>query len=245
MRTDKEPGTGKELVIEPMGEDFLLWRCLNSGPLSRGAIDLLPAGSRLPLARYRERNLPLLAKLTRVYGACAILAREGGQVVGHLRFYPKAVCGMAGAGGLCLQQDFPSGPADDLAGKDLPPLARLEDKTLFVHCMMTGSSQQKENPYRRKGIGTRMVRALIAWAKADKWERIEADSFEDLPVIYGITGCAGHTFWEKLGFSRAERRPHPALQGREPFVIELEEQAKAAGIRPERARDLIVMRLGL
>lgn len=121
MRMGKESGVSNDLVIEPMGEKFLLWRCLNSGPLSRGAIDVLPAGSRLPLERYRGRNLPLLVKLTRVYGACAILAREGDQVVGQLRFYPKAVCGMAGAGGLCLQQDFPSGPADDLAGKDFPP----------------------------------------------------------------------------------------------------------------------------
>lgn len=110
---------------------------------------------------------------------------------------------------------------------------------------MAGCSQQEENPYRRKGIGTRMVGALIGWAKANGWENIEADSFEDVPVIYEISGCAGHTFWEKLGFSQVERQPHPALQGREPFVIKLEEQAKAMGIQPERARDRIVMRLGL
>jgi ribosomal protein S18 acetylase RimI-like enzyme len=110
---------------------------------------------------------------------------------------------------------------------------------------MTGSPQQKENPYQRKGIGTRMVRALIQWAKTNGWDRIEAHSFEDIPIIYEITGNAGHTFWEKLGFTVVERHPHPDLQERDPFVIALEEQARSVGIPPERARDRLVMRLGL
>jgi len=111
---------------------------------------------------------------------------------------------------------------------------------------MTGSPQQKENPYQRKGIGTRMVRALIEWAKANGWERIEADSFEDIPIIYEITGSAGHTFWEKLGFHFVDRHPHPELQNRSEiaeFVTTLEEPAKVIGIPPKRARDRLVLRL--
>jgi hypothetical protein len=54
--------------------------------------------------------------------------------------------------------------------------AQIEDKTLVVHCLKTGGSQQNENPYQRKGIGTRMVRGLIEWAKVNGWERIEAGS---------------------------------------------------------------------
>jgi len=236
----------ENVAIEPMTEEFILWRCLHSGPLSRSTIDRWPADNPLPWDRYRRRNLPLLVKLTRVYGACAIVARDGDRIVGQLRFYPKAVCSMEGAGGLCLQQDHPSGPADDLAEKDLPPLARIEDKTLVVHCLMTGSPQQKENPFQRKGIGSRMVRTLIAWATAHGWERIEADSFEDLPIIYEASGSAGHTFWEKLGFSVVDRHPHPALQQVEdPFITTLEEQARSAGIDPARAKDRIVMRLDL
>ena len=202
----------------------------------------------MPWARYRDRNAPLLMKLTRTYGACAIIARDADQIVGQLRFYPKAVCGMEGAGGLCLQQDYPAGPAEGFADSDFPAPAHIEDKTLAVHCVMTGSPQQKENPYQRKGIGTRMVRTLIQWAKANGWERIEADSFEDIPVIYEITGSAGHTFWEKLGFHIADRHPHPELQSHDQFVqfiMTLEKQAEAIGIPPERARDRLVMRLDL
>jgi hypothetical protein len=33
------------------------------------------------------------------------------------------------------------------------------------------------------------------------------------------------------------------LQGQDEFVLKLEEQAKAVGISPERARDRIIMRL--
>lgn len=236
------------IVIEPMTEKFILWRCLHGGPLSHGTIDQWPDDSALPLDRYRQRNLPLLTKLTRVYGACAIVARDGDRIVGQLRFYPRAVCNMEGAGGLCLQQDAPAGPADDFAEREFPPLARIEDRTLVVHCLMTGTSLRKENPYQRKGIGSRMVRTLIDWATAQGWERIEADAFEDLPIIYEITGSAGHTFWEKLGFHVADRHPHPDLQDAsqfDEFIKTLEEQAGAIGISPERARDRLVMRLDL
>jgi len=233
------------LIIEPIADDLLLWRCLHHGPLSRDTIDRWPAGDEVPWERCRRRNLPLLARLTRVYGVCAIVARDGERIVGHLRFYPKAICGMAGAGCLCLQQDSPAGPAEDFADAEFPPLSQIEDKTLVVHCLMAGSSLQKENPYQQKGLGTRMAKALIEWARAHGWLGIEADSFEDLPIIYDITGSAGHTFWEKLGFRLVARHRHPDLQDCSEFVVTLEEQARSLGISPEWARDRLVMRLDL
>ena len=238
----------EDVVVEPMTEEFILWRCLHDGPLARDTIDQWPSGSTMPWVGYRDRNTHLLMKLTRTYGSCAIIARDVDQIVGHLRFYPKSVCDMEGAGGLCLQQDSPAGPVEDFADSDFPDLAQIEDKTLVVHCLMTGSPQQKENPYQRKGIGTRMVRALIEWAKVNGWERIEADSFEDIPIIYDITGSAGHTFWEKLGFHLIDRHPHPELQDRSEFVefvTTLEKQAKSIGLPTETARDRLVMRLDL
>jgi len=187
--------------------------------------------------------MPLLLKMTRVYGACAILARIEARVIGQLRFYPKVVCDMKGAGGLCLLQKHPNGPADDFAASDFPPLEKIEDKTLSVHCLMTGSSQQEENPYQRKGIGSLMVKELIQWAKSRGWQSIEADAFEDIPLIYQITGSAGQNFWKKLGFHAADRYPHPYLQEPSEFLEQLEEQARSMGITPEKARDKIVMRL--
>lgn len=235
----------EQIVIEPMTEEFILWRCLHSGPVTRDTIDQFPSDNPLPWERYRKRNLPLLSKLTQVYGCCAIVARVGEAIVGQLRFYPKAVCGMEGAGDLCLQQDWSAGPDDRFAERVFPPLDQIEDKTLSVHCLMTGSPQQKENPYQRKGIGLRMGRAMIEWARGRGWQWIEAMSFEDLPIVYAITGGAGHTFWEKLGFTLVQRRPFPYLQEFPDFVRTLEEQAKALGIAPERATEQLVMRMGV
>ena len=230
----------EDVIVEPMTEEFILWRCLHGGPLSRETIGQWSSTDKMPWEGYQERNIPLLVKITRTYGACAIIARDGDQIVGLLRFYPKAICDLKGAGGLCLQQDHAAGPADDFTDTEFPAPAQIEDKTLVVHCMMTGSPQQEENPYQRKGIGTRMVKSLIEWAKANGWERIEADSFEDIPIIYEITGSAGHTFWEKMGFHLADRHPHPELQDRSlfaEFIETLEEQAKSIGIPPERASE--------
>lgn len=235
----------EDVIIEPMREEFILWRCLHSGPLSPDLADQWPSDSKMPWGYLRARNVPLIRKLTEIYGTCAIIARDDGRVIGLLRFYPKIVCNMERAGWLCLQQDYSAGPAEDFINSNFPTLAQMEDKTLVVHCLMTGSPQQKENPYQRKGIGTRMVRFLIKWAKANGWEGIEADSFEDVPLIYEVTGSAGHTFWEKLGFHVVDRHPHPHLENEDKFVKMLEEQAKSIGISPEKARDRLVMRLDL
>ena len=56
-----------------------------------------------------------------------------------------------------------------------------------------------------------------------------------------MTGDAGHTFWKKLGFHAAERFPHPHLREYDEFANKIEEQAKAADIDPEKAKDSIIM----
>ena len=236
---------GRDVLIEPMTENLILWRCLHSGPLSPGTIEKWPSDSSIDFERYRARNVPILEKLTRTYGACAIMARAGDSVVGQLRFYPMAVWDMKNSGEMCLLQDFPYGPAEDFAGTDFPPLEQIADKTLAIHCLMTGSSQQEKNPFQRKGVGTRMVRFLIQWAKANGWQHVTVDAFEDIPIIYEITGSAGISFWQKLGFRIADRHPHPYLKERNEFVETLEEQAESIGIDPDRAKDRIVMRLDL
>jgi len=231
--------------IEPMGGDFLLWRCLHGGPLSPDTIDRATDSPPGDMARFRERNLRLLRRLTRAYGSCAILARAGEKVVGMLRFYPRAVWDMAGGGYLCLQQPPPNGPADDFAETDFPAMSGIEDRTLMVHCMMTGSPLRPDNPFQRTGLGSRMVDELIRWAGEKGWSRIEADAFEDLPLIYEITGGAGRVFWEKRGFRLVERSPHPHLRDDSEFTARLEEQAYRAGIPRARARDRLLMRIDL
>ncbi len=234
-----------EMVVEMMTPDFILWQCLHGGPLSRDMIDGPASAQRGVGARYRARNKALLAKLTDLYGACAVTARCRDSVVGILRFYPKAVWQREGAGYLCLQQDFPAGMTEDFAALDFPSREALDERTLKIHCLMTRSPGKKGDLYRRRGVGSRMAQKLIEWARVSGWGRIEAEAFEDLPIIYEVTGSAGRTFWEKLGFHAAERYAHPHLREYDEFVKELEEQAARAGIDREKAKDGLIMRLDL
>ena len=192
------------LTADYIRAHFLLWRCLHSGPLRVETIDSYQPGSSMPWAELRARNLPLLQKLTAVYGACAVVALDGDQVVGQLRFYPKNIWQMAGNGRLCMQQFPPDGPGEDFINNLFLPLEQLSEKTLVVHCLMTGSSLLPENPYQRKGIGTRMVHRLIEWACQNGWKAIEATTYAELEILYQVTGAAGIHFWEKAGFQLIE-----------------------------------------
>ena len=235
----------KNIIIEPMTERFILWRCLHGGPLSEETIGTWSSDERMDWEALRARNVPLLRKLIRTYGTCAILARDGDQAVGFLRFYPKTLSSTEGAGALCLQQGFPAGPSEHFVDSVFQPLEEIEDKTLAVHCLMTGSPSQDKNPYQRKGIGTRMARELIHWAEENGWEAIEARSFEDLPMLYAHTGNAGRSFWEKLGFSLVKTETEPAFEKGGEFVTKLKEHAAAQGLDPEAAKNRYTMRLDL
>ena len=237
-----------DVVVEMMTGDFILWRCLHGGPLTRETVDRPPPQPGVPWERFRARNVPLLRKLTDVYGSCAVIARDGDRIVGQLRFYPRAVCAMTGAGrALCLQQEFPAGPADDLVENDFPLLDGLADRTLFVHCMMTGSPHRKENPYQHRGIGSRMVRTLMDWAGARGWRGVEAHAYADLPIVYAVTGQAGRAFWEKLGFRAIASCTEPAFAEDEHsgFVATLLKQAAERGIDADTAKTRHTMRRDL
>jgi len=67
----------EDVVVEPMTEQFIVWRCLHSGPLSCENIAQWPSDGQIPWEHYRKRNMPLLLKITRTYRACAIIARDG------------------------------------------------------------------------------------------------------------------------------------------------------------------------
>jgi len=234
-----------DLEIEMMTGDFPLWRCLHDGPLSQETIDHWKPDSCVPWERYRSRNCALIEKLTKTYGTCAVLVWKRNQVIGFLRFYPKVLSEREGAGLLCFQQDFPAGPSEDFSLHTFPPSEELSDRTLKVHCLMIASGGDKENPYRHRGMATRMAERLITWAGENGWKHIEADAFEELPIIYESTGSTGYGFWTKLGFRVVARYPHPQLHEFPEFVDRLEAQALEAGIDKERAKDSIVMRLDL
>jgi hypothetical protein len=216
------------LIIEPMTSDFVVWRCPHTGALNKTNIDHPMPNPQVNWPRVRARNLPLLNKLLATYGTCALLARDDDAIVATLRFYPKALCTFTDSGlGFCLQQEFPAGPPDQLALRELSPLDMLDDKTLFVHCLMVAAPEDEPDRYRRKGLATRMVRELISWSRRGNWSAIEASAYEEIPYLYAISGVAGKRSWEKLGFrviqqdwryprsssKRRDRRRYPGPEG--------------------------------
>lgn len=228
-----------------MSEKFILWRCLHRGPLTKETIDKWPRDQAERWKAERDRNIPLLKKLVETYGTCAMLAKDGERTVGSIRFYPKILCCMEGEpGAFCLGSAFPIGPSDRFVETVFPPLEDIQEKTLVVHCVMTGSPCEKENPYQRKGIGTQMVRELIRWAKEHDWESIEVQTHQDIPLLYENTGRAGRRFWEKLGFRVVQTDIDPLLNMEGETVRKAREQAVAQRLNPE-VRTRYTMRLEL
>lgn len=232
------------LIVEPMGKEFILWRCLHSGPLSPKNIDDPAPHPEIDWPSTRARNIPVLRKLVQTYGACAIVVREGAEVVATLRFYPKALCefGESGAA-FCLQQAYPAGPKDDLTVRHFPRLEELPDKTLFVHCLLVFSPKDEPDRYRRKGLATRMARELVRWAGERGWQAIEAPAYEEIPLLYAIAGVAGKRFWEKLGFRVVHSDTEPGMRGE--ILEAVRKDALAAGIPVENAANRYRMRLEL
>jgi hypothetical protein len=232
------------LVIEPMREEFILWRCLHGGPLSAANIDDPARHPEIAWPSTRARNVPILREFIRTYGSCAIIARDGPEVVATLRFYPKALCEFSeGGAAFCLQQRYPAGPPDDLAARGFPALQKMPEKTLFVHCLMIVSPKDQPGRYRRKGLATRLGRELIRWACEQGWRAIEATAYEEIPMLYAIAGVAGRRFWEKLGFSVVSSDTEPAMRGE--LLEAIRKDAVASGVPAEQAANRYRMRLEL
>lgn len=233
-----------KLIIEPMGDDFILWRCLHGGALSPRTIDNPAPHPDIDWPSTRARNVPFLGKLIETYGSCAIAARDGDEVVATLRFYPKSLCSFSpGGAAVCLQQPYPAGPREDAAAHAFPPLEELAEKVLFVHCLLVVSPPDEPARYRRKGLATRMALELVRWAGERGWRAIEAHAYEEIPMLYAISGVAGKRFWEKIGFRVVRADTEPGMTGE--ILDAVRRDAEAAGIPPERAANRYLMRLDL
>ncbi len=232
------------LVVEPMREDLMLWRCLHAGPINKENLDSPPTNPQVDWPAVRKRNIPLLKKLTQVYGACAITAREGEQVVATLRFYPKVLCEFGDCGaGFCMQQLHPAGPAEDLVTREFPRVQELQDRTLFVHCLLVAAPVEELGRYRRKGLASRLVRELVRWSAENGWNAIEANAYEEIPLLYDIGGVAGRTFWQKLGFSVIHQDIEPGIVGE--FLETMRKSALSAGIPVGSVANRYRMRMDL
>ena len=207
------------IEIKPMDESYIFIDCLHHGAVDPSSPPRREKGWQdvpdLPGHPWSDETIAELAKkyrsishgwsgdparefmreMIRRYGTCAILAWEARKVVGHIRFYPIKIARLwAGT------ETDPS-PVLHCAAACEP---EQDEGALWVQCVMT--SRRFEKPDEavkagvRKGIGLKLARALIPWAKEHAWKRIVKVAHCDLDWFYGIQGGGGKAFWEKAGF---------------------------------------------
>jgi GNAT superfamily N-acetyltransferase len=167
------------IEIRAMGDDYVLDRCPLGEPLD-------PSSSpENDDPRYGERTRAIrrrfFSQVREGYGNCVFFAWDEGRVVGFLIFLPKLVTRKLGIYAL--------------------PASELDDKTLVYSCMQFAPA------YRALGLGTRLVEALICWAKEHGWRRIEAHGIgigdEDADWRWGWALPK----WQRLGFEPVGTEP--------------------------------------
>jgi GNAT superfamily N-acetyltransferase len=165
--------------IRAMADDYILDRCPLGEPLD-------PLGTpQDDDPSYGERTRAIrrrfLKQVRNRYGNCVLLAWDEGKVVGFLMFLPKPVARKLGI------YTFPA--------------RELEDETLVYACMQFAPA------YRGQGLGTRLVEALIAWAREHGWRRIEVNGVgsgaqdEDWRWGWALPK------WQRLGFEAVTDGP--------------------------------------
>ncbi len=224
-----QPTLDGVIEIRPMGNDLVTTACLHRGPLDAGVLlyqsadeavderlyqhpwpdslldELAPRlGQNIvcPPGASAERR-EFLREVVHRYGTCAIQAWHDDQIVGIIRFFPSALMMRLGRHSPSLRDSWfwPAVQADDPAN------------TLFIQCIEMGAptfqrgllampddSSKNATYFQRRGIGSALVRALIAWAAERGWARLQTGAGRDLEIVYGLAGTGGRTFWEKLGF---------------------------------------------
>ena len=167
------------IEIKAMAEDYILDRCPLGEPLDPSSTpeDDNPS--------YGDRTRAIRRRFFRQvrdrYGNCVFLAWDEGKVVGFLMFFPKPVARKLGIYAL--------------------PAHELEDETLVYACMQFAPA------YRGRGLGTRLVEALIAWAGEHGWRRIEVNGVgsgaqdEDWRWGWALPK------WRRLGFETVKDEP--------------------------------------
>jgi len=80
----------QEVVIELMGADFVLWRCLHGGPLTRSSIEQWKEGDSMPWEELRARDVPLLRILISSTALRGMPACISGSGWGSSRWAPRS-----------------------------------------------------------------------------------------------------------------------------------------------------------
>jgi GNAT superfamily N-acetyltransferase len=177
-----------------MDEFLVLPICLHGGAIS---LSRLPGLSK-QTSFEQEFGLELgvharfIRALSRCYGATGVVALDGEQIVGLLRFYPRALREQIGQ--LC-PQDEPY--ARRLAAVDvasLPDRDDLQPLSLHIDCL------QVIPEYRGQGIGRTLIERTIAWARENGWHGLYASGVRHILPLMSWSGQMSAESLQKHGF---------------------------------------------
>jgi len=174
---------GNIIEIRPIsGNEWLPDRCMSLQTLVDPKKSSRKAGCASLTGYYtkdkRERLERLYQTVLHNVGCCGFVAWDDGLVVGYNNFFPREVAQTTGLYGWGNKHDLFQG-------------------SLVHHCI----SLINHPNYRRKGIGTNLIRHTLDWAKENGWLRFEVHLvLPDTPLGYEQEqkSCAG--FWHRFGF---------------------------------------------
>jgi GNAT superfamily N-acetyltransferase len=185
-----------------MDEQTLLCRCMHGGPVPLdGASSALPEVSQDAVEAF-------LKAIIDKYGSCAVLVVDGESIVGVLWFYPDIVREQLGAEhAACIQEEHRAEAIARLNLESLPSKEDLPDISLRIECMMVVREYDQskvKTDYTGRGIGKRMVKTLVAWAKDHGWKRIIANAIPDIKPLLLWHGSYSVERYKALGFRVTE-----------------------------------------
>ncbi len=184
----------KTVTVKMMDDSWIINRCVSEAPFTpRPGV----------VWSYRDRCSRLLIPgdeyeqtmrhFRDAYGNAAVIAWDGGTVLGHIIFVPK-----------------PEARRRKMLFHERMPVSPDDDRTLVVQAVGFCSIGGQE--YRGRGIGRTMAELMIEWAAANEWLKFQ---------IFGVPSglFPGHwmdscmppkPFWLKFGFegigrTKAER----------------------------------------
>jgi GNAT superfamily N-acetyltransferase len=143
LKNAENKGGINVIEVKEMTDEYVFDRC----PLKRPLNPMNLSEDTYPGYGERAKGVRrrFFQEVKNKYGNCVLFAWNDDEIIGFLIFLPKTVARKIG---------LKTSPNDNLL-----------HQTLNYVCMQLVSN------YRKKGLGTKMVKSLITWAKNNGWKR--------------------------------------------------------------------------
>ncbi|MDP2898445.1 MAG: GNAT family N-acetyltransferase [bacterium] len=188
--------------IRAMDKDFVLFRCVHWGPLSPSNIETAPANIPGLLEGQFERNRRFLTRVIDAYGSCGMLAMDREFVVGHVRFYPQAICDQHR---FCCQ-DPNNAIKQEMVEMNLPKIENPAKRILRIDCILV------HEDYRGRGLSHALLDGVLEWAREHNWTAVRAWASPDNYWLASQICAPMLRTYLKHGFEKAETAPSSEIR---------------------------------